>query len=647
MEFFNIDDLITDPDLFDLTTSENSFSDAWNVPVFRHSFPHQLSAEEIVPEGFEGQGSKRVRGRTFTCDGRRPICGNCQRSRGYVCRGFLENSRPTEIRDRIRDNFEPATKIRRTDGRSHVAKASTHPPQNQAVLLQEDSPHPDRLQPWMGNHVKSLSKSIPSDSAHDDLLQHYRSIVTGVMMPTIDHMSNPWLHIYLGLALGEVSSKSQSALRHALISVAAYQRGCLQGGSGRGDIHTARLQGQEAEALLQQVANSEEPHAQNLKEKCTAVAAALSLISIDVFSPHGIDCRAHLCLAKRIIQLYQVEQPWKSNAILNMLYQMFIFYKTVASSAQLALHGSLPPAQEQQNSAFSPEEAASSVDEEQEEDDEGDDFEHIANDTHHSHFILNSSFGVSWRTLSLLQQTIKLGSLCATTVSASPELLTRIKELHGHLYSYSEDPSQFLALTSMGPDIRCLANGVLAMDQRAVTSGIMLPKIISDELVENLQWAFHYAVIVYFHRVIPSVYSTDLYNYVSDDPVSTPLTEGTTQHACTRPNHQALIGRIWDRLENMDSITPRDTQLHRGNVLWPAFIAAAESTQVELRHRALIWFAKATKRGVGNIPKAKQVVLEVWRRVDRLDYFEDGHSGLGPVDWRIVMRDLDIFIMLT
>ncbi|KAF2021827.1 hypothetical protein BU24DRAFT_488166 [Aaosphaeria arxii CBS 175.79] len=638
MDFLNVDNLITEQDLFDLTTGGNALNDAWLVPAFPNAFPERSDFAEGIGDNIAAQGSKRPRGRTFTCDGRRPICHNCQRSRGYICRGFVENLRQTETGPKAQvSHSERATKVRRTDSRRHAVEPMHHHPHSGADVISQDVPDPSQRQLSTDNYVTSVPNTLRSESVQDDLLHHYRSIVTGVMMPTIDSASNPWLQIYFNLAFGNPSTTSQSSLRHALISVAAYQRASQQRGSRQKDIERARSYGQKAEKLLEQVANiGEGQHTQSLRDKCTSVAAALSLISIDVFDPRGIDCRAHLHLARRIIQLYATEQTWKSNAILNMLYQILLCYETVANTARLTETSCSSPSQQQGS-----ESGARDTDEAYRGREEEEGLEQFV--TNPQHFILNSSFGVSWRTLSLLQQTIKLGSLCTRTIFASPALLSQVKDLHRHLCSFEDDPSQFLVPTSKERNISCLANGVLTSDLTTVSSTDTLPKVISDELVENLQLAFHYAVIVYFHRVIPAIYQASLDNDTPDGHVrhSSARNKGMHHH------HQTLISNIWDRLENIDCITPRETQLQRGNVMWPAFIAAVESIQVELRHRALIWFSKAAERGVGNVLEAKKVVLEVWRRVDRLRSRDDEPTGLGPIDWRAVMHDMDSHIMLT
>ncbi|KAI8667717.1 Histidinol dehydrogenase [Fusarium keratoplasticum] len=58
----------------------------------------------------------------------------------------------------------------------------------------------------------------PGNPSHRDLLDYYRHMVTGIMMPAIDPTSNPWLQIYFPPGLGEPSTPSQLALRHALMS---------------------------------------------------------------------------------------------------------------------------------------------------------------------------------------------------------------------------------------------------------------------------------------------------------------------------------------------------------------------------------------------------------------------------------------------
>ncbi|KAK9424883.1 putative Zn(2)-C6 fungal-type domain-containing protein [Seiridium unicorne] len=235
--------------------------------------------------------------------------------------------------------------------------------------------------------------------------------------------------------------------------------------------------------------------------KCTSLAAALGLISIDVFSPRIADCSAHFELARRIICMYEVEQPWRCNAIVSMLYQMFRCYETVGNTTKLPLTSFSPPTQ-QQDPGSDGEHALPINENVDSQHDTGEEFEHYVADTRH--FILNSSFGVSSRKMSLLQQTTKLGSSCMDTNHRSPTFGTQVRNLHSTFHAFEDDPTQFLSPVSTERSIACFATGVFTPVWNESTRSGMLPKLISDELVENHQWAFHYAAIVYFHRVIPT-----------------------------------------------------------------------------------------------------------------------------------------------
>ncbi|RSL69670.1 hypothetical protein CEP54_002194 [Fusarium duplospermum] len=448
-------------------------------------------------------------------------------------------------------------------------------------------------------------------------------MVTGVMMPTIDPSSNPWLQIYFPLALGEPSTPSQLSLQHALMSVAAYQRAYREGKSKQDDMKRGFYHEQEASRVLERFVTHEHPEIQSLRDQCTCLAAALGLISIDIFGPRATDCTTRLGLARRVIDMYQDERSWESNVLSSMLYQIFRCYETVGSTAKVTTEMTTASQDHSPESddAPSPDDrnAITRMD-------TNTAFEKSLADARY--FILNSSFGVSWRTMSLLQETTKLGTACS---SSNPRDMTReIRSLHQRLYGVEDDPSDFLAPVSSRRTIPRLDTSSHHSND---SNGVFLPKIISDELIENHQLAFHYAVMIYFHRVIPDTYL--------------PHDAESGHRISSRDNCQALVRKVWDRLENIDCLTPRDIQLHRGNVLWPAFIAAAESIRVDLRHRALIWFSKAAKRGVGNTLRAKEVVMEVWRRVDRQMYPDEELVGMGPVDWRVVMKEMGHSIMLT
>jgi hypothetical protein len=389
-------------------------------------------------------------------------------------------------------------------------------------------------------------------------------------------------------------------------------------------------------------------------DKYASLAAAMSLISIDVFGSDAPDCNVHLGLARNIIQATGGELFWKSNSYSSILYQIFRCYDIVATTTQAHFQ----PKTEGQPQSHS-RATVSSFDEHQPgQDGEGFSYqqgsvndeasppldvvrvEHQVDDTPYTdHYILDTSFGIGIRTMSLLHRTVRLGSTCAkysTRSAIPPKLLNEIHTLKCQLYSIEENPMAFNGGKSSSHALpQFTIGGGLSTPTLGRSSDPVLPKTIRDELLEHHQWGFHYAVILYFHRVFPASYL--------DSPDASKPDEKT-------PDHQGLIGKILDRLENIDCLTPQ-LEVGPANTLWPAFIAAVEAIDVDLRHRVLIWFSKAAKKGIGNIARAKQLVMEIWRRVDRQVCDDEDllllNHGLGPIDWRTVMEETGPSIMLT
>jgi hypothetical protein len=241
------------------------------------------------------------------------------------------------------------------------------------------------------------------------------------------------------------------------------------------------------------------------------------------------------------------------------------------------------------------------------------------------HYILDISFGIGLGTISVLNKVIQLARICSAYEDPSSwpqSLADTIDALETHLYATEANSTAFKRTARDDP----APFKISSESSKARQPSITLPRIISDELIENHQWAFHYAVIIFFHRAIRPCPSK-----LRASRIKTP---------------QRCVGKVFDRLENIDCLT-RGTSVRPADTLWPAFIAACEAIEVPLRHRALIWFARAGKRGIGNIAAAKELVMEVWRRVDRMVDDEGNDGALGPVDWRGVMEDMEWKIMLT
>jgi len=87
--------------------------------------------------------------------------------------------------------------------------------------------------------------------------------------------------------------------------------------------------------------------------------------------------------------------------------------------------------------------------------------------------------------------------------------------------------------------------------------------------------------------------------------------------------------------------------LRGGNFsLWPAFIAATEACEGEDIAAANRWLERAMRVGMGNRLRAKVVIEEVWRRRQDVSKASDIPLNGCRIDWRDVMMDLDIDILL-
>lgn len=635
-------------------------------------------------------GCLTCRDRKIKCDGRQPTCVNCERSRFYACRGFVNpipNSKDSSfsnsigprkrLADEALDHEAQPNPVRRSPQRDRTTETvqefqcinST----SQLVRTEELFFHIDPgflmpedlctqesyetlhdldfasadIEKHGGQSSSVASTNSPAAVASDDyLLKHYRHVVSHIMMPTIDVARNPWLQIYLPMAMEKSPTSSQLALRTALMAVAAIHLAQTDSDKSKDYAEQACDLKERSRALLMQ------PIAGGLSgkpqlDKCAALAAAMTLISTDVFATNPVDCNIHVNLAKRIVQKSGGNNFWTSTSQASALYQIFRCYDLVATTTQLGSrarfrHDSTANEIDGQdvvtaNESETPEEngggdlTSSSLQS------RGDEEEF----RYSYHYILDTTFGIGLRTVSLLHLTIRLLAVCESRgksenwpkdlVQSVDALERQLISTTGNAYAFKPDAASYRqAAPSLSLDI---------LDQASSSTGdILFPKTISDELIENHQWAFHYALIVYYFRAFSSLRPKDS----GDGP--------NPRQLSTAADCQVFIGKILERLENIDSLT-RGTRVRPANTLWPAFIAAVEAVDVGHRHRALIWFSRAAKRGIGNIPRAKDLVMETWRRTDRFLWNDEellvSNNGLGPIDWRSCMAELGSSMMLT
>lgn len=81
--------------------------------------------------------------------------------------------------------------------------------------------------------------------------------------------------------------------------------------------------------------------------------------------------------------------------------------------------------------------------------------------------------------------------------------------------------------------------------------------------------------------------------------------------------------------------------------LWPAFIAAVEAYEEIDLVSARAWLDNASKVGMGNRLKIQAVIQEVWRQREMIAIQSHRDVGSVIIDWRDVMADLKLDIVLV
>lgn len=132
-----------------------------------------------------------------------------------------------------------------------------------------------------------------SSTAVRELLHHYRTHVCTLMMPTTAPSRNPWLHLYLPLALRGPASSPNEALLYGILSVSAYNRANLTPSQRESFQSQGRDYSEKAAATLRCVLQSGAWTFDLEKNKDSShalMAAALTLTTIEVSLPDVLYC---------------------------------------------------------------------------------------------------------------------------------------------------------------------------------------------------------------------------------------------------------------------------------------------------------------------------------------------------------------------
>lgn len=238
-------------------------------------------------------------------------------------------------------------------------------------------------------------------------------------------------------------------------------------------------------------------------------------------------------------------------------------------------------------------------------------------------YTLDITFGVSIKTLQCLNKIIEFSKMKSTLGTNMPwpdDKISSLLELEDELFDPLEAPE-------------------LLKDRHSFPSSDSqggMPGYIADLITDNHMFAFHYSAAIFFRRAL-----------CDGSAHITPAVKRSSEPK-TRPTGQYLVSKALEHLENIDALS---RNIAVANTLWPGFIAAVEAVDTDLRHRALIWLERAKRHGIGNIQQSRSLVMEIWRRADRNFGPQENQDGLGvelgDVDWRQVMRDKNMYIMLT
>ncbi|KAI1860473.1 hypothetical protein JX265_009872 [Neoarthrinium moseri] len=436
------------------------------------------------------------------------------------------------------------------------------------------------------------------------LLTHWEERSAHLMMPVLAPSHNPWLRLYIPTALQQPPSRAKESLLNAVVSAAAYHKAeCSPHERAhylQRAAHCKRAAAESLRSAVDSIAYFDSPPI-NTTDRKALLAAAISMSSIEVFSGENEgNGYQNLLLGRKIIRLTGGTDCWLTDTEGETLLQIFRCNQVIATSSGWAAS--------QGN-----------------EDEDGDmqDVAQLPNPpiSFPSQYTLDTTFGISIRTMRCLSQIAEF---------------SRVIDRDSGRGTWLRDNAE--AINYLEADIFDVFNDPDAFRPQTPGDGAGVSDFVNDEIKENHLWAFHYSTAIFFRRV--------LCNGGSVPSSSRKPTDSTGEKTSLHLSGQYLVDKALEHLENIDALS---SDAQNADTLWVGFIAAVEAVDMGLRHRAIAWFGRAKRHRISNIAKAKTFVQEVWRRVDRCSWNSSRglNSELGPIDWRDVMREKGMYIMLT
>lgn len=158
-------------------------------------------------------------------------------------------------------------------------------PTNGDGLVERPEGQDDATSPSMELGPSPSFEAEVTSEATRKLLDHYRTHVCQLMMPTSAPSHNPWLQLYLPLAVKSPSSLPQQILLYAILAVASFNRSYLVPSSRIHDLKKGREYNERAVAHMRSILDSEDASTvvgEDKNARQALMAAALTLTTAEV-----------------------------------------------------------------------------------------------------------------------------------------------------------------------------------------------------------------------------------------------------------------------------------------------------------------------------------------------------------------------------
>ncbi|PKY09428.1 hypothetical protein P168DRAFT_301923 [Aspergillus campestris IBT 28561] len=437
--------------------------------------------------------------------------------------------------------------------------------------------------------VCNSTKTPQANQEEKLLFHHYVDYVASIMMP-FEHPCNPWKRHYPAVSL-QYSVSGEKALYHAILAHAAFNFVHL----GNDRQKMMRLATSNYNAAIKYVNDSLRVTG---KDSGSTLAAIMTLMMAEVYSGNSSKWKHHLQGAWAFLLESNGKEPWNESEFACFSTQSLLIVKIIGATCLTDGQNTtqiLPPSPEFTSTIVTrPVTAGPTVS------------PSINSDLALSSFISTTpQFGFTIGAQRLLLECIST----ITTVSrqmrsgASPRTRLIADRTVSQLLAYL-NLLQAEALDNTLGDIGI--EQVFECNPQTSKSNI-------QELARYQLNAFIFATYIYLYRALLDVPPKRVAVYVS-------LT--------------------------FDNITAFSA-LSSGNIsLWPAFIAAVEAYTTRDMESSRRWLEQSTHFGLGNRLAVKSIIEEVWRRRDAFCTERGMDTGLVAVDWRDVIRDLGMDILL-